>query len=374
MKRALLVALAACGSPDSPRTTPSPPPAAPPGAPPADAPIVIEPLPPVATPSEPGEVWLRGSTHVHAAPSGDSSTPVHDVIHWYETHGYDFIVLTDHNKVTDVDGNTQGKVYVHAPEHGLIVLAGSELTYNRKHCEPPGDASGNCRIHVNAIGATGRPPSKLVWPAQNGKQRIELYTEAFDVAHNIGASLIQINHPQYYWGMTPDVLAAIAPKAQLLEIANAQFAPWNVGDAEHPSVEALWDSVLAKGITLWGVASDDAHDYDEHRHEKYPPGGGWVVVRARRDPQAIVAALVQGHFYASNGVTLTHAEREGNDLVVEVAPGTQNQYAIVFIEDGKTVETVNGLTAKRAVPQTGYIRAVVTRDDGKQAWVQPVRR
>jgi hypothetical protein len=70
---------------------------------------------------------------------------------------------------------------------------------------------------------------------------------------------------------------------------------------------------------------------------------------------------------------LSRAGRVGDDLVVEVAPGTTNQYTIAFIEAGKTVAMVNGPNAKHAVPQTGYIRAVVTRDDGKQAWVQPVR-
>lgn len=97
------------------------------------------------------------------------------------------------------------------------------------------------------------------------------------------------------------------------------------------------------------------------------------MVKARRDPPAILAALAAGRFYSSTGVTLSRAERSGDELVVEVAPGTPNQHTITFIENGKTVVTVNGLSAKRAVPRTGYVRAVVTRDDGKQAWVQPVR-
>ena len=98
-----------------------------------------------------------------------------------------------------------------------------------------------------------------------------------------------------------------------------------------------------------------------------------MMVKARRDPAAILAAFVAGRFYSSTGVTLSRAERSGDELVVEVAPGTPNQHTIAFIENGKIVETVNGLSAKRAVPRTGYVRAVVTRDDGRQAWVQPVR-
>src|SRR5687767_13702859 len=84
-----------------------------------------------ATAPEP-EVWLRGSTHVHAKPSGDSSTPLPQVIDWYERHGYDFIVVTDHNRVSELDPSTDtlGQVTIRPPGQGLIVLAGIELTYN----------------------------------------------------------------------------------------------------------------------------------------------------------------------------------------------------------------------------------------------------
>lgn len=309
---------------------------------------------------------------MHARPSGDSSEPIDSVVRWYETHGYDFIALTDHNRVSEVDGDTAGRVAVRAPAKGLIVLAGVELTHNRKDCEPPGDASRNCRIHVNALGVTARPAGKIAWSDAKSRQRVELYDQAFAAARELGAAVVQINHPQYYWGMTPEVLIAIGRRARLLEVANVQFAKWNAGDALHPSTEALWDAALAAGVTLWGVASDDAHDYEGGRGP-YPPGGGWVMVEARRDPEAILAALAAGRFYATTGVTLARAERVGDELVVEVAPGTANQHAIAFIENGKTVATVNGPSARRALPRSGYLRAVVTRDDGKKAWVQPVR-
>ena len=67
---------------------------------PARAELVAE-VRPVVMATTP-EVWLKGSTHVHARPSGDSSTPIADVVVWYEQRGYDFIVLTDHNRVSEV--------------------------------------------------------------------------------------------------------------------------------------------------------------------------------------------------------------------------------------------------------------------------------
>ncbi len=286
------------------------------------------------------EVWLRGSTHVHAAPSGDSSTPIADVIRWYEQRGYDFIFLTDHNKVSELGSgyDTHGQVAIRAPARGLIVLAGVELTHNPVGCEPPGDTSKRCRIHVNALGVTARPPGKLDWPPRGTHDRVTKYQAAFDAAHRLGAALVQINHPQWFWGMTAAVLIELCHRgAQLFEVANIQFKKWNAGDADHLSTEALWDAALASGAQLWGVASDDAHTYKGKG--PWPAGGGWIAVKARRDPQAIVDAIARGRFYASTGVELARAEVDGDALVIEVAPN-QAATTIVWIENGHEVDRV----------------------------------
>ncbi len=349
--------------------------------------------------------WLQGSTHVHAAPSGDSSTSVPKVIAWYEQHGYDFIVLTDHNRVTEakLGADTKGKPYVRNPDKGLIVLAGVELTNNPDNCDPPASGASNganertlgagsppkCRIHVNGIGVTERPSGKIAWAAHKEPARIVKYAKAIATIRKLGRkALVQLNHPQWHWGMTAPVLeATVRGGARLVEIANVQFATWNAGDAEHPSMEVLWDGVLQKGLTAWAIASDDAHDYDDGGG-KYPPGGGFVVVNARRKPAEILAALRAGKFYASTGVLLSKLHVVDGVLTVEVATmqpaaGPKNganertlgagATKIEFIEDGKVVATIDGNAASRAVPSHGYLRATITRSDGAKAWVQPQR-
>jgi hypothetical protein len=127
-------------------------------------------------------------------------------------------------------------------------------------------------------------------------------------------------------------------------------------------------------MTMWGVASDDAHDYQGGKKAKWPAGGGWIVVKAHRDPQAILAAIAAGHFYASTGVVLDHAEVTAGELVVDVDPSDPGDHVITFVEHGAVVETVKGRSAHRSVPATGYVRAVVSRPDGAKAWVQPARK
>jgi len=105
-----------------------------------------------------------------------------------------------------------------------------------------------------------------------------------------------------------------------------------------------------------------------------------LYLDAPREPQAILDALARGAFYATTGVMLDRAEVDRGELVVAIAPsdpanklGPSARDKIVFVENGKRIE-VAGKTASRALPASGYVRAVIERDDGARAWTQPARR
>lgn len=394
---AAVVAVVACAGADHPpaekRLASPPAPVSPPDAGLflVEAALVIAPpsptvlAPPVVPPAPADAVWLKGSTHVHAAPSGDSTTPIPAVIAWYEQHGYDFIALTDHNRVSEVDPaiSTAGSVAARAIRPGastqrkLIVLAGVELTHNPDGCQPPGDGTEKCRIHANLIGVTARPVGKLVWADRKTSDRLAKYAGVIAQQHALGG-LAQVNHGQWYWGMTASLLGELARMGfRLVEIENAAFSSWMDGDATHPSMETLWDAVLTTNLPLWGVASDDAHHY--HVPGKYPAGGAWIAVRARRDPDAILEAMRVGRFYASTGIELLRADVEfdgdAGALVVEVKSTEGGHYEIDLIENGARVATISGAYVRYALPTVGYVRAVVRRLDrgglGQRAWVQP---
>ena len=44
--------------------------------------------------------WYKGNTHTHTLNSDGDSTP-DDVVRWYREHGYRFLVLSDHNFLTE---------------------------------------------------------------------------------------------------------------------------------------------------------------------------------------------------------------------------------------------------------------------------------
>ena len=47
--------------------------------------------------------WFKGNLHTHTLNSDGDSLP-DEVVRWYRAHGYQFLVLTDHNFLTSVDG------------------------------------------------------------------------------------------------------------------------------------------------------------------------------------------------------------------------------------------------------------------------------
>jgi hypothetical protein len=211
-----------------------------------------------------------------------------------------------------------------------------------------------------------------------------------------------INHPNDNWALTA---ADIRPVKQcrLFELYNGHPAVANRGDARHVSTEEIWDTLLTDGMPLFGVASDDAHDFRRLSSDKSNPGRGWVMVRAAElTASAIADAMDRGDFYSSSGVFLrdvvvtdpeyrvvvdeaaTEAEASKGDLAPRRVPKDAPAYLgfrIEFIGPGGAVmAAVNGTEATfRRAPGPAYVRAKVCYtwlDAGGQpvrcyAWTQP---
>ena len=326
--------------------------------------------------------YLKGSTHVHTNGSGDCTTPVVDVVSWYREHDYDFIVLTDHDRITGYRAR--------APDRDdLLVLPGVELTNNPKRCWPPPRRGEGCRIHVNALFLTGHRQQANVdssmgpnrgrvrWNKQGHVWRIDMYQQALDESAALGG-LTQINHPTWYAGVDGRLLAELGTRgAHFVEIANQAFTDWNRGDTTRPSTEAIWDHALGRGIRLFGVASDDAHHYRERPQNGpyYPPGTGFVMVRAERDAASIRAAMARGDFYSSTGVLLADIAVDDEAVSISVASPGAHDIAFIGTRDGRPGQTLARQRGRRALiarPASGYVRAVISDDRGARAWTQPV--
>ena len=57
----------------------------------------------------------------------------------------------------------------------------------------------------------------------------------------------------------------------------------NLGGSGHPGLEQVWDTILSRGILLYGIATDDAHEFKKLDNlQSLRLGMGWVVVRAAK--------------------------------------------------------------------------------------------
>jgi hypothetical protein len=244
-----------------------------------------------------GGRWFKGNTHTHTVNSDGDSTP-DEVVRWYREHGYQFLVLSDHNYLTSVTGLNA----VHGAPDKFIVIPGEEVTM-RVAAKP---------VHVNGVAIAtfvAPPPADTV---VEGMQR------AVDGIRRMGG-VPHVNHPNFGWAVTVEELAKVE-RLSLFEIYNGHPQVNNVGGGGLPGLEEMWERLLTGGRLLYGVAVDDAH------HFKRPgdptasgPGRGWVHVRAASlEPRIISEALDRGDFYSSTGVELAEYAVDSTRITLQV--------------------------------------------------------
>ena len=297
--------------------------------------------------------WFKGNTHTHSLNSDGDSTP-DDVVRWYREQRYHFVVFTDHNLVTPVEGLNAA---VGMPER-FLVIRGEEVT----------DQAAGKPVHLNMLGGEG-----VVQPQGGANVAEALRRNA--AAITAARGVISINHPNFGWSMSAADLAG-GTGAHLIEVHNGHFMVNNAGGGGQPGVEALWDSMLSAGVRIFGVASDDVHQLKQPwARASARPGQGWVVVRAARlTEDAILSALASGDFYASTGVELSDIGATPQRLTVTVKEQSFAKYTIQFIGRGGRIlkEAVASPARYDIAGGEGYVRAKVLDSNGQVAWTQPV--
>lgn len=297
--------------------------------------------------------WYKGNTHTHTLNSDGDSTP-DEVVRWYREHGYHFVVLTDHNYLTSVDGLNA----LHGADEKFLVIKGEEVTDEFDH-KP---------LHLN-----GLDPERAI-AAQHGVSVADTLQRNVD-AIRAARGVPHINHPNFHWAITADDLLKLR-NDKLFEIYNGHPEVNNLGGGGLPGLEEMWDIILTNGKLLYGIAVDDAHHFKRPWDAKASrPGKGWVYVRAERlSAQAILAAMERGDFYASTGVELADYEASDRRISVKVKETGRSRYRIQFIgNNGRLLkEAVTSAATYDIQGSEGYVRARAIESNGGMAWMQPV--
>ena len=297
--------------------------------------------------------WYKGNTHTHTLNSDGDSTP-EDVVRWYREHGYQFLVLTDHNFLTGVDALNA----LHGADERFLVIKGEEVT----------DKFGDKPLHLNGLDVTELvTPQKGTSVVDTLQRNVNAIRKAQGVPH--------INHPNFGWAVTADELRQVENN-KLFEIFNGHPHVNNLGGGGIAGLEGAWDHILTSGKILYGIAVDDAHVFKRPWDRNAArPGQGWVMVRAERlHPRALLEAMERGEFYASTGVELSELQTSQQEIAITIKEDPTAKYRIQFIGKGGKVlkEEIASPARYQIRGDEGYVRGKVLDSNGLIAWTQPV--
>ncbi len=272
--------------------------------------------------------WWRGNLHAHSTNSDGTRSP-QQVVNDYARHGYDFLMLSDHDYLTSAAELAGLK------SHGLALIPGNEISREGPHL-----------LHVDA---------RTLVPAYPDRQR------TIDRVRAEGGFVI-VNHPNWFanFNHCDQRLMEEWQGYAGLEIYNGVIGRL----PGSPYATNRWDMLLGQRRRLWGYAHDDSHVAGES-------GLGWNMVwAAEQTPAAIVAALAAGQFYASTGVVIRELSVRGRRLTI----ATENAERIVALRD--TAKRIKVADAKKLTVEFPagaiYVRFECWGRGESFAWSQPV--
>src|SRR5580765_4293208 len=141
--------------------------------------------------------WYKGNTHTHTINS-DGDTSPDEVVRWYKEHGYNFLVLSDHNFLTEVAGLNS----IFGATERFLLIRGEEVT----------DSFKDKPVHVNGLNI-----SQVVLP-QHGASVLETIQNNVNAIRGVGG-VPHVNHPNFDWAITADELRVVQ-NDRLFEIYN----------------------------------------------------------------------------------------------------------------------------------------------------------
>lgn len=296
----------------------------------------------------PGKFY-RGNLHTHSTQSDGVLDPA-EVCRRYQAEGYDFIALTDHllglfdYPITDT---------IHCRNAEFTTLIGAELHSGAME-------NGNL-WHIVAVGLPldFTPPDAPHFKAIEGSESGASLAQR---ARDAGA-FIAIAHP--HWSGMTRADARTIEAAHAVEIYNHGC----VVDNERGEGSLVLEYMLNEGRHLNLIATDDAHfntpDYF----------GGWVMVKATENtPEALLAALKSGAFYASTGPQIHDIQVSEDSVEVKCSAAV----TVIMMGKGTSMATLHGSSMTKVtlsrdrLKDSPWLRITIIDRAGKRAWSNPI--
>ncbi len=306
-----------------------------------------------------GGPFFKGNLHTHSTLS-DGRLPPEEVCRRYREAGYDFLCLSDH--LVGLYGYPVADTRPFRT-NAFTTILGAEVHTG---------AMENGEIwHLLAVGLPedfARPHAPDFRPPEGGESGAALAERC-----RAAGAFVAIAHPQWSGLTLADARAIEA--AHAVEIYNHGCAV----ESDRPDGTAMLDLLLSQGRRLTAIATDDAHFIGPDHF------GGWVMVRAEaNEPEALLAALKAGRFYASQGPELRGLRVEGGAVEVACSPvdrimalGAGSAATLCRREDfAARAEGPDGTDRARLdlgrLGDSPWLRVVAVDAAGRRAWSNPI--
>ena len=284
---------------------------------------------------------LKANLHTHSTTSDGRFTP-DEVIALYSAQKYDVMAFTDHRK-TNLVSALDGK--------GMTLISGIEM-------HPQG--AREILWHLLALGVP-----------ESFSDCSELAAQAVVDRVNRAGGLCFVAHP-YWCGLRSQEVMTLNG-IMGIEVYNTSTR--YIGK-EYNMV--IWDEILDSGCKCTALAVDDIH----HPCDLFK---GWTMVAAsERTPDAVLAALRTGRFYATQGPKFHRLSFKDGIFEAEftscrsavIVSNQCNGFCGAVPDPNGPNTTKKGITAIHfdvsTLPAGSYLRCQICDKNGKYAWSNPI--
>ena len=284
---------------------------------------------------DPNKQQFKGNTHAHSTVSDGRLSPT-EVQQLYWEAGYDFLALTDHR-------------IAQAPTvyKNMTVLCGAEYDFN--------DAEGI--LHIVGL----FPSLTSAGAVRPGMRRQQL----INAINSVGGAAI-LAHPA--WSLnTPEQIATLKGLSGV-EIYNS-FSDFPLCPGRGDS-STLLDLAAILGCRAGHIAADDSHRYAGEETVSA------IYVQAEENsPRALIDAIRERHYYASQGPRFLDVEMTKTELVVHTTPVCAVGFPsnLCWAEDFCNIGKNLTEHVYRLKPERGerFVRCVLKDAQGHTAWLSP---
>lgn len=269
--------------------------------------------------------WFKGNVHIHTTNSDGKLSPK-EIVEIYRRNFYNFLFITDHNKITDYQ----------SPYNDFLTIKGAEFNKDS--------------FHILGLDLIDTFSTESLSPQEIINRINEL------------AGFAVFSHPYWSGNTGRDILSLYGFIGIEIYNNSCEIEKGKGYSTVH------YDEVLQNGMKVFGFAVDDSHSEKDIV-------GSFIMVKAKSlNKLEICNSIKKGLFYSSTGVIINNLKIEDNTIKIFFTPSI----TVDFIGFGPTGTRIhnNGKEfdyAEYKIKGTEkYIRIEITNKENKKCWVNPI--